>query len=811
MSGGSRRPYREFGSWLRSRRLARRWTQEELARRLDYDVTYVRKIEWGERRPSEALQVRLAQVLGVPVSGLPSASPARSPRPLPEAASPLVDRVAELAAIVDLLDHHTRLVTLVGGPGIGKTRVALAVASHYDALLPGGAVLLPLVEVVDAEGVARGVAQILSLAAPAGGLPGRPADAMQSQEALLVLDNFEHVIDAAPFVGQLLAQVPALRILVTSRQPLDLAAETQYAIPPLALPADPAEPPDRLGEVAAVALFVARARKVRPDFTLGPANGADVAEICRRAQGIPLAVEMAAGAMRFLSPKALLQQLGHGLDLPVAGPRDAPEHHRTLRAAIGWSFELLGPHQKALFSRLAVFAGGCTLESAEAVCRLPDEHVLDARTGLLALASKSLLEPLLDPDGHTRFVTLESVRAFALEQLAAGGQLERFQARHARWCLQLAEANEYRLTGPHQRAALAGLDVEHANLRAAIRWSLEHDPATALRLCAALWRFWWLRGHLTEGRQWLGEALAGDRDGDGDGARALALTGAGVLARTQGAYGPARELMEQGRDLAAATGERPTLALALINLGIVSEHQGLPARAMALFGEAHDLYQALGDRRGVAHTLNCMGASRLGQGDLAGANPLLEQALSLFREVDDGWSAAMALANLGWAAHQQHRGALARAHYAKALAIYRALGDGRAVANLLLNLGLAIRDAGDGEDVGGVFVEALLGFARQGDQRGVAECLEALAGGGPTGDPARAAVLLGAADAIRETIGAPRPATDRPAHDRVVAAVRHALGEAAFDAGWQRGRLLDVDEVVAVAVADTEVAGAHGR
>jgi predicted ATPase/DNA-binding XRE family transcriptional regulator len=811
VSGGSRRPYREFGSWLRSRRLARRWTQEELARRLDYDVTYVRKIEWGERRPSEALQVRLAQVLGVPVSGLPSASPAGAPRPLPETAGPLVDRVEELAAIVDLLDHHTRLVTLVGGPGIGKTRVALAVASHYDALLPGGALLLPLVEVVDAEGVARAVAQILGLATPAGGgLPGRPADAMQSQETLLVLDNFEHVIDAAPFVGQLLAQVPALRILVTSRQPLDLAAETQYPIPPLALP-DPSGPPDRLRDVAAVALFVARARKVRPDFTLGPANGADVAEICRRAQGIPLAVEMAAGAMRFHSPKALLDQLGHGLDLPVSGPRDAPEHHRTLRAAIGWSFELLGPHQKTLFSRLAVFAGGCTLESAEAVCRLPDEHVLDARTGLLALASKSLLEPLLDPDGHTRFVTLEAVRAFALEQLAAGGQLERFQARHARWCLALAEATEDRLTGPDQRAALAGLDIEHANLRAAIRWSLEHDPATAIRLCAALWRFWWLRGHLTEGRQWLGEALAGDRDGDGDGARALALTGAGVLARTQGAYGPARDVLEQGRDLAAASGERPTLALALINLGIVSEHQGLPARAMALFGEAHDLYQALGDRRGVAHTLNCMGASRLGQGDLAGATPLLEQALSIFRAVDDGWSAAMALTNLGWAAQQQDRGALARAHYAKALAMYRALGDGRAVANLLLNLGLAIHDAGAGEDVGGLFAEALLGFARQGEQRGVAECLEALAGASRTGDPGRGGVLLGAAETLRETIGAPRPATDRAAHDGLVASVRDALGEGAFDAGWQRGRLLDVDEVVAVAVADAEAAGARGR
>lgn len=800
MTDGLRRPYREFGSWLRSRRLARRWTQEELARRLDYGVTYIRKIEWGERRPSEALQVRLAQVLGVPVSGLPSAVPAQAPRALAEPPGPLVDRAEELAAIIDLLDHHTRLVTLVGGPGIGKTRLAMAVASHYDALLPGGALLLPLLEMVDAEGVARAVAETIGMATPAGGEPlSRPTPGM-SQDTLLVLDNFEHVIDAAPVVGRILAQSPALRVLVTSRQPLGLAAETQYAIPALGLPTDPAAPPDRLADAPALALFVARARKVRPDFNLGPANAADVAEVCTRVQGIPLAVEMAAGAMRFLSPKALLEQLGPGLDFPVAAPCDVPEHHRTLRAAIGWSFDLLDPHLKTLFSRLAVFVGGCTLEAAEEVCRLCLEHALDARNGLLALASKSLLEPQVVADGQTRFVTLEVVRAFALEKLAAGGEKERFQARHAQWCLELAQTSEDRLTGPDQKAALAVLDVEHANLRAAIRWSLEHDPATATRLCAALWRFWWLRGHLSEGRRWLDAALR--QDGDGGPARALALTGAGVLARTQGAYLPARELLERGRDLAVALGDDRTLALALINLGIVDEHQCAAARAAVRFEEARDLYQALGDLRGVAHALNCMGNSRLNQGDLDAATALFEQALSIFRTVDDGWSAAMALANLGWVAQQQGRKALARARYEKALAMYRALGDGRAVANLLLNLGLAIHDAGGGEDVGGLFAEALLGFARPGEQRGVAECLEALAAAGYTGDPERAAVLLGAADAIREAIGAPRPASDRMSHDRLIAAVRHSLGEEAFDAGWQQGRLLDVDEVVAVALAD---------
>ena len=806
MSSSARRPYREFGSWLRSRRLARRWTQEELARRLHYDVSYVRKVEWGERRPSDAFRSRLAEVLGVPVSGLPGDVPPASPRRLPEAANPLVDRVDELAAILDLFDSGTRLVTLLGGPGIGKTRLALALACHYDDRLPGGARFVPLLDVVDAAGVSDAIAEAVGVTGPEGEDRLEPlADGLRAQETLLVLDNFEQALDGAPVVADLLGRVRSLRVLVTSREALDLSAETQFPLPPLALPDHPGEPPEQLADVAAVALFVARARKVRPSFALGPTNAADVAEICLRVQGIPLAIEMAAGAMKYLAPKALLDQLGHGLDLPVAGPRDAPEHHRTLRAAIGWSFVLLGPHEKSLMSRLSVFTGGCTLEAAEAVCRLPDEHGLDPRTGLLALASKSLLQPVLDSAGGARFMTLETVRAFASEQLAAAGELERFQGRHAAWCLTLAQANEQRLTGADQTAALAALEADHANLRTAIRWSLDHDPVTATRLCAALWRFWWIRGYVGEGRKWLAEALA--RPQEDACAHAMALTGAGVLARTQGAYGEATELLDRAADLSRSIGDRRTLALSLINQGIVAEHQGVPEKARPLFEESRQLYQTLEDRRGVGHTLNCLATSSLGQGDLEGSSSLFEEALSIFREVDDDWSAAMALANLGWVAQQQGRSAVARARYSKGLGVYRGLGDDQAVANTLLNLGLAIHGAGEPEEVTGLFAEALLGFARPGERRGMAECVEALALVARADDPTRATVLLGAATALRDSIGAPLPAGDRAVQDGVVAGLRAELGEASFDVAWQRGRLLEVDDIVAVALAETERAG----
>ena len=814
MSTPGRRPYREFGSWLRTRRLARRWTQEELAGLLAYDVTYVRKIEWGERRPSEPFRVRLAQALGLPLSGLPPSSPVARPR-IPSPATPLIGRAKEAEIVAELLQGGgARLVTLLGAPGIGKTRLAIEVASRLDDKLPGRVCFVSLLSVTDPGGVADAIAGALGIPVPAGSASVEPlVDGLRAQEALLVLDNFEHLAPAASLVGQLLSNVPSLRVLATSREALGLVAETQYWMPPLALPdRDSRLPAGELARVPAIALFVARARSVRPDFELTEETAPAVAEICARLGGVPLAIELAAGASRLLPPKTLLDRLGHGLDLPVSGSKDAPQHHRTLRAAIGWSYQLLNPWDRTLLARLGVFVGGCTLEAAVAVCDMPDEPSSDPAAGLLSLVGKSLLDPMPEAPGGPRFVALEAVREFALEQLCLRDEVERCKSRHAAYFVELAEAGERRLTGAEQAEWLRVLEAEHGNLQAALRWSLESDPDLAIRLAGALWRFWWIRGHLGEGRHWLEAVLARGRRGTVEEVRAV--NGAGVLARTQGAYGAAQRLLEEGASLARAIGDDEGLALSLINLGIVAENQADYERAAALFEESRCIYAVVGDQRGVGHALNDLGLVHLAQGVLDAAASSFHDSLAIFREVSDEWSIAMVSTNLGWVAHKQGRNALARSLYEQNLGVYRALGDERGLANTMSNLSVVALDEGDPGTAAGLLEEALLTFRRLGDRQGVAECLGHFAVVKATaGDERLAARLFGTTDALRESMGAPLGPSERGGLDRVVGTVRSQLGPDAFCAEWDHGRLLSLDEAIAIVLTRRRPAlsdaGAH--
>jgi predicted ATPase len=793
VSEGGRRPYREFGAWMRSRRLARRWTQEELATLLGYDVTYVRKIEWGARKATEGVRARLAMVFELPVESLPDAasSPAAAVR-LPSPATSFLGRTREVGEICDLLLRaSSRLVTLVGAPGIGKTRLAIEAAAGLDDRLEHGSRFVPLLDVENPGDVPLAVCTAMGLA-PSGPRAAERlmADHLRPLELLLVLDNFEHVAAAAPLAAFLLAEAPALRVLVTSREPLRVAGETQYPVPPLAFggPGDPA-----------VALFADRARMVRPDFTLETEDVEPVTGICSRLDGVPLAIELAAAATRLLSPAALLGELDHVLDLPSKGPRDAPAHQQTLRATIDWSYRLLEDEERAVFAHLGVFVGGFTLEAAAAVCGGVAVDRSRVVAGVASLVDKSLLGTRPDAPGASRVVALQAVHEFALERLEERGEADELRRRHARYYAELAERAEDHLTGKEQAAWLDVLGVEQTNLVAALRWALAADPPIALRLAAALWRFWLLRSHFTAGREWLEQALSlGPAE---DPARVRAATGAGVLARSQGDYDRAEQLFDEATDLARRLGRTAEVALAVLNSGIVAEHRGRYDAAASLFEQSLSMYQGVGSHRGVGHALNCLGNIALDRGDTASATRFFEEALAAFKRLEDHWSVALACTNLGWVAYSAGDSVRARTWYDHSLAVHRSLGNERGIANTLSNIGRVSRLEGDGRTATAYLEEALLRFRRLGERRGVAECLGELAALAADDDrPARSARLYSAATALRDAIGAPPSPAELDAQERALGSLRGALGEPAFAEAWIHGQGMTPEDAILLAL-----------
>ncbi len=792
------RPYREFGSWLRARRLARRWTQDELATRLSYDVTYVRKIEWGARKATEAFRARLADAFELPVESLPDPDGARAAVPtLPVPVTTIVGRGREIAEVVRLLES-ARLVTLVGAPGIGKTRLAVEIAARLDDTLEHGARFASLLTARDRGDVAVAVGSALGLAV--AGAPGPEtllADHLRHQELLLVLDNFEHVASAAPLVAFLLAEAPALRVLTTSREPLRVSGETQYPVPPLAFAGT---------DAPAVRLFVQRPKLVNPAFTLR-GDQERVTRICERLDGVPLAIELAAAASRVLSPAELLAELDHVLNLPTQGPRDAPFHQHTLRAAIDWSYRLLDDERRALLARLGVFVGGFTLESASAVCGGGASDRPGIVAGVTSLVSKSLLEMRTDAAGRSRAIPLEAIREYALERLDERRETVRFRRRHAVHFADVADTAQPHLTGKEQARWLDVLGEEHGNLTAALRWAVREEPGTALRLAGALWRFWLLRGYFTEGRQWLEQVLG--QGADDDPLRVRAATGAGVLARTQGDYERADQLFDDAATLARRLGSREELALALLNGGIVAENRGRYDQAKSLFEQSLALYREVGSQRGVGHALNDLGNVALDGGDIPAATAFFEQALAAFRSLEDDWSIAIVSTNLGWVAQTTGETVAAKTWYGRTLALHRALGNERGIANTLCNLGRVARMEDDSASARAYLEEALLLFRRLGERPGVAESLDELAAiAAHDRELGRAARLYSASAALRDVIGIPLPPAEADGRERVLEAVRSGLGEREFDQAWIDGRAMSTDDAVSLALRRVESAGA---
>jgi predicted ATPase/transcriptional regulator with XRE-family HTH domain len=636
-------PAASFAALLRRHRVATGLSQEALAERAGLSVRAISDLERGARRtPYRETVSLLADALGLvdgdraaleeavdrgrgPLRGTQKLAEAVVPT-LPAAVTPLIGRGQEVAALSSKLrQSDARLYTLTGPPGIGKTRLALAVAAGLTDDRPEGVVFVGLAPISDPRLVPTTILQALGVPDIGGSPPAeRLKMALWGKRALLVLDNFEQVVSAGPLVGELLESCPGLVVLVTSRIALRLRGEHEFPVSPLTFP-DPAESPERsmdieaLGDFSAVALFVERARGVKPDFTLTHDNARAVIEICRRLDGLPLAIELAAARCKVLTPQAMLRRLEHRLRLLTDGARDAPARQRTLREAIAWSHDLLSVEERVLFRRLGVFVGGCTLEAAERVCDLSDDLGLDALDGIAGLIGQSLVQQSTGAGGEPRFVMLETLREYALEQLETAGERHLLQQRHADDLLALAEEAEPHLFAAERGRWLRRLSEEQDNIRAALRFALEQDdPEAGLRLVGALW-IWFLRRLLVEGRRWAEDLLAHPGAGLRTAERASALFAAGHFAWLQGDVRTMRARLEESVAIWRDLGGDARLGRTLPFLGLAIDDDQEAARRLAEEGVA--LCRGGDDRWGLAMALTNLGRIEATWGHDAESSP----------------------------------------------------------------------------------------------------------------------------------------------------------------------------------------------
>jgi predicted ATPase len=740
-----------------------------------------------------------------------------------------------------------RLVTLSGPGGIGKTRLGLQAAAEMLDDFADGIYLINLAPLSDPLLVGPTIAQILGVT-ETGGQPlvEDLKTFLRVKQTLLVLDNFEQVLDAAPLVSQLLAAAPGLKALSTSRIVLKVRGEKEFPVPPLALPDPVRLPPlEVLSRYAAVELFIQRAVDVKSNFQVTNANAPAVAEICARLDGLPLAIELAAARIRLFPPAALLKRLERRLPLLTGGPLDLPARQRTLRATIDWSYNLLDVGEQTLFRRLTVFVSGCTLEAAEAVCKADSDLPLAVVDGLAALIDQSLLRQEDHPTGEPRFLMLETIREYALEQLESSMEGELLRREHATYYLALVEATEPQLWGgPGQDEGLARLEVEHDNLRAALAWSQTavDGAEVGVRLAAVLCLFWHARGYHSEGLRWLEQALERSR-GLPVTARAKALHMTGFLTQIYRADFPrAQALFEEGLALYRELGDKLGIVLSLNSLAEVVNLQGDLARATALFEESLGLSQELGkgygsgalfglgwiameqgdfaratplleehltmaresgNKRNIAWGLRPVGILAQRQGDLARASTLLEAALGLFQEVEDRHGQSAILNSLGEIAVAQRDFARAIARYEECLALCRELEHKTHTADVLGKLGEVWSAQGNSVQARASFAESLALFQEMDIRRGIASCLVGFAGvASVEGHVTRAVRLSGAAEALRDVIGARLEPDDRVQYERIVAATRTQLSEAVFAQAWAEGHAMTQAQVVAYALSE---------
>jgi non-specific serine/threonine protein kinase len=680
---------------------------------------------------------------------------------LPVPPTALIGREDELAQVCALLWRgDVRLVTITGPPGIGKTRLALQVAAELLDDFADNVFFVPLAAIRDPLLVPSALAAALGVQ-EMGSRPieVRLAHYFRDQPALLVLDNFEQVLPAAPLLGRLLTAAPRLLILVTSRAVLHVYGEHEFALPPLAWP-DPQRLPGigRLEDYEAMRLFCARAQAVKSGFMLTAENAELIATICARLEGLPLALELAAARLKLLPLPVVLERLGSRLDLLTGGARDLPVRHQTLRSAIAWSYDLLRAAEQQLFRRLGVFVDSFSAEAAEAVCDPRGTLGPPVWDGLASLVDQSLLRQE-EQGGAPRFRMLETLREYALERLTESGELESLQQAHAQYYLMWAETAERELAGAQQATWLARIETEYSNLRTALAtWLAQPDGAAAGRLASTLGLFWETRGYLREGRRWLADVLG--EAGVPSLVRAKVLTTAALLAWVQGDY----------------------------------------AQAQSHYAESLALYRAAGDQAGMARALQGLGILARIAGDYAEAGRLYQEGLALYEQMGAQHGVAALLNNLGNIAYYQGDYVQARARQEASLALYQQLGDQRGIATLLTNLGNTLYFQGAYERARACYQESLT-LNRQLEYKlhivGSVEGLAKVAG--RTGQAQRAATLFGIAAGLREASPAPLDPADRAITEQQIAHTRRQLAAETFAEAWATGQAMGLAQALSFA------------
>ncbi len=776
------------------------------------------------------------------------------PHNLPAQLTPLIGREEEVAAACTRLRRSgVRLVTFTGTGGVGKTRLGLQVATELLDDFADGICFVPLAAVSDVDLVVPTITRALGLK-EAGDQPllNFLKAYLQDKHLLLLLDNFEQVLEAAPELSDLLTACSYLKILVTSRAVLYIQGEYEFPVPPLPLP-DLTHLPESeaLLQYAAVALFVRCAQAVKPDFQMTPANTRAIAAICVRLDGLPLAIELAGARIKLLPPQALLARLEHRLQILTKGAQDVPARQQTLRNMLAWSYDLLDVREQSLFRRLSVFASGSTLEAIEALYDMLDgmsTYVLD---GAASLIDKSLLYQTEQEGEEPRLMMLETIREYALEALAESREMESMRWAHATYYLQLAEEAESGLPGPQQAVWLERLEREHDNLRAALQWSLEQagkeetEQSTingrdmSLRLAGALGSFWWVHGHLSEGRNFLERALAAGESGgvspagakalftaanlafvQSDYERAVALSEGslavcrelgdkrgialslyplGNVAWTRGNMAVARTMKEEALALFRELDDKGFVAWSLFSLALLDSSQGEYVKACTLFEESLTIQKELGNKQGIAHSLSQLAQTLfVSQGDQARISMLLEECLALSQEVGfkEGIAAYCYLS--GQIALCQSDIVLAYTLAKKSVDLYKEIGHRHGTAESLAGLGKVVAAQGDYAGAQKLYEESLAISGELGEKWVIAVCLVEL---GEVVAAQRqlawAAQLWGASEALRDVIGIPIPPIKRADYDHSVSAARAHLGERPFAIAWAQGHSMTPEQAFA--------------